>query len=100
MMAVVRNVVAVAAVASAAVGIARRSIDEVVGLATTKKPQGSTRTLAERAATQAEVATAEARLAAAWSMMLDAAVGLAKLVKDQTNMTWDNTQQVQNTLIF
>ena len=27
-------------------------------------------------------------------MMLDAAVGLAKLVKDQTNMTWDNTQQV------
>jgi dynein heavy chain 2 len=28
-------------------------------------------------------------------MMLDAAVGLAKLVKDQTNMTWDNTQQVQ-----
>ena len=31
-------------------------------------------------------------------MMLDAAVGLAKLVKDQTNMTWDNTQQV-NTMI-
>ncbi len=28
-------------------------------------------------------------------MMLDAAVGLAKLVKDQTDMTWENTQQVQ-----
>ena len=31
-------------------------------------------------------------------MMLDAAVGLAKLVKDQTNMTWDNTQQVSPVL--
>ena len=60
-------------VAAAAVGIARRSIDELVGLATEKKPQGSTRTLAERAAAQAGVAEAEARLAAAWSMMLDAA---------------------------
>jgi len=60
-------------VAAAAVGIARRSINELVELATEKKPQGSARTLAERAATQAEVAGAEASLAAAWSMMLDAA---------------------------
>ena len=60
-------------VAAAAVGIARRSIDELVGLATEKKPQGSARTLAERTATQAEVAGAEARLAAAWTLMLDAA---------------------------
>ena len=59
-------------VAAAAVGIARRSIDELVELAGSKKPQGSTRTLAERAATQAETARAEARLAAAWSLMLDA----------------------------
>ena len=59
-------------VAAAAVGIARRSIDELVELAGAKKPQGSTRTLAERAATQAETARAEARLAAAWSLMLDA----------------------------
>jgi len=59
-------------VAAAAVGIARRSIDELVGLAGSKKPQGSTRSLAERAATQAEIAGAEARLAAAWSLMLDA----------------------------
>ncbi len=59
-------------VAAAAVGIARRSIDELATLAGTKNPQGSTRTLAERAATQAEVAVAEARLAAAWSLMLDA----------------------------
>ena len=60
-------------VAAAAVGIARRSIDELVGLATEKRPQGSARTLAERTATQAEVAGAEARLAAAWTLMLDAA---------------------------
>ncbi len=59
-------------VAAAAVGIARRSIDELVELAGSKKPQGSTRTLGERAATQAETARAEARLAAAWSLMLDA----------------------------
>ena len=59
-------------VAAAAVGIARRAIDELVELAGAKKPQGSTRTLAERAATQAETARAEARLAAAWSLMLDA----------------------------
>ena len=59
-------------VAAAAVGIARRSIDELAKLAGSKNPQGSTRSLAERAATQAEVAGAEARLAAAWSLMLDA----------------------------
>lgn len=59
-------------VAAAAVGIARRSIDELVSLAGAKRPQGSSRTLAERAATQAEVAGAEARLSAAWSLMLDA----------------------------
>ena len=59
-------------VAAAAVGIARRAIDELVELAGAKKPQGSARTLAERAATQAEAARVEARLAAAWSLMLDA----------------------------
>lgn len=59
-------------VAAAAVGIARRSIDELVELAGMKRPQGSSRTLAERAAAQAEVATVEARLAAAWTLLLDA----------------------------
>ena len=60
-----------AGVAAAAVGIARRSIDELVELAGGKKPQGSSRTLAERAAAQAEVAMAEARLAAAWTLLLE-----------------------------
>ena len=59
-------------VAAVAVGIARRSIDELVELAGAKKPQGSTRTLAERAGTQAEVAKAEARLAAAWTLLVEA----------------------------
>ena len=60
------------AVASAAVGIARRSISELADLAGAKKPQGSARMLAERATTQADVARAEAQLGAAWSLMLDA----------------------------
>ena len=59
-------------VAATAVGMARRSIDELVELAGAKKPQGSARTLAERAATQAEIARAEAMLASAWLLMLDA----------------------------
>ena len=58
-------------VAAVAVGVARRSIDELVELAGGKKPQGSTRTLAGRAATQAEVAKSEARLASAWTLLLD-----------------------------
>jgi alkylation response protein AidB-like acyl-CoA dehydrogenase len=58
-------------VAAVAVGIARRSIDELVALAGGKKPQGSTRTLAGRAATQAEVAMAEVRLASAWTLLLE-----------------------------
>ncbi len=62
-------------VPSAAVGIARRSIDELVDLAGAKKPQGSARTLAERASTQAAIALAEARLGGAWSLMLDAVAG-------------------------
>jgi alkylation response protein AidB-like acyl-CoA dehydrogenase len=59
-------------VAAAAVGIARRSIDELIELAAHKKPQGSKRPLAERAPIQAEVAIAEAQLQAAWLLMRDA----------------------------
>lgn len=57
------------AVAAVAVGIARRSIDELVSLATTKKPQGSRKTLAERTSVQADVAIAEAKLNAARALM-------------------------------
>lgn len=57
------------AVAATTVGIARRSIDELIGLAQDKRPQGSSRSLRERASTQSDVANAEARLLAAWSLM-------------------------------
>jgi len=56
-------------VASCAVGIGRRAIDELVDLASAKKPQGSSKTLRERASIQAGVAMAEARLASAWAFM-------------------------------
>ena len=56
-------------VASCAVGIGRRSIAEFVALAETKKPMGGSKTLAERLPIQADVASAEAKLGAAWSFM-------------------------------
>ncbi|MEM7321832.1 MAG: hypothetical protein AAF531_02000 [Actinomycetota bacterium] len=62
-------------VASAAVGIARRSIHELVELAQDKRPQGSRRTLRERTPIQADVAIAEAKLTSAWLFMADAVGG-------------------------
>ncbi len=58
-----------AGVATAAMGIARRSIDEFVELAANKKPQGSSRKLSERAPIWAEVAGAEAQLLAARALL-------------------------------
>jgi alkylation response protein AidB-like acyl-CoA dehydrogenase len=52
-------------IGAAALGNARAAIDDLVELAGGKKGLGSTRTLAERSATQAAVATAEAALSAA-----------------------------------
>jgi alkylation response protein AidB-like acyl-CoA dehydrogenase len=52
-------------IAAAALGNARAAIDELVALATGKVGLGSSRTLAERTATQAAVARAEASLGAA-----------------------------------
>ena len=49
-------------VASCAMGIARRAVDELVELAGTKKPQGSSKTLGRRPQVQADVAIAEAKL--------------------------------------
>ncbi len=61
-----------AGVASVAVGIGRRAIDELVAMAGSKRPQGSKRTLSERSQTQADVAIAEAKLRSAWSFMREA----------------------------
>jgi len=59
-------------VAAPALGNARGAIDELVELAGGKKGLGSTRTLAERAATQAAVATAESALGAARALYYEA----------------------------
>gem|GEM_PF-5925700 len=45
----------------------RRVIDELVALADTKKPQGSSRPLSNRTQAQADVAIAEAKRGSAWS---------------------------------
>jgi alkylation response protein AidB-like acyl-CoA dehydrogenase len=50
-------------IAGVSMGIARSAIDELISLATDKVPQGSTRSLANRPATQASVAKAEVSLA-------------------------------------
>ena len=57
-------------VAAPALGNARAAIDDLVELAGGKKGLGSTRTLAERSATQAAVAAAESALGAARAALL------------------------------
>ena len=57
-------------VAAPALGNARAAIDDLVELAGGKKGLGSTRTLAERAATQAAVATAESALSGGQGALL------------------------------
>ncbi len=59
-------------IAAAALGNARAAIDDLIELACTKKGLGSTRTLAERPATQAAVATAESALGAARALYYQA----------------------------
>ncbi|MBX9982043.1 hydroxylase [Mycobacterium gordonae] len=59
-------------VAAAALGNARAAIDDLVELAGGKKGLGSTRTLAERPATQSAVAAAESALAAARALYYEA----------------------------
>ncbi|PJE24690.1 MAG: hydroxylase [Mycobacterium sp.] len=69
-------------VAAAALGNARAAIDDLVELAGGKKGLGSTRTLAERSATQAAVATAESALGAARALYYEA-----------TETAWQASQQ-------
>ena len=60
-----------ASIAAVALGIARGALDDLGELAGAKTPTLSTRKLAERPATQAEVARAEARLRAARSLLYE-----------------------------
>jgi indole-3-acetate monooxygenase len=60
-----------AGVAAVGLGVARRAIDELVELAQGKKPQYSSRTLAQSGFTQVELARAEGELRAARAFLLD-----------------------------
>ena len=60
-----------AGVSAVGLGIARRALDEVIDLAQGKKPQYSSRTLAQSGFTQVEVARADARLRAARAFLLE-----------------------------
>jgi indole-3-acetate monooxygenase len=59
------------AIAGVALGVARAALSDVVDLAGVKTPTGSGRKLAERAATQVDVARAEASLRAARGLLYD-----------------------------
>lgn len=65
-------------VAATGVGVARRALDELRGLAAGKTPQFSSRTLAESGFAQTEFARAEARWRAARS-----------LLRDEVGAAWD-----------
>jgi alkylation response protein AidB-like acyl-CoA dehydrogenase len=60
-----------AGVSAVGLGNARRALDELVELAQGKKPQYSSKTLAESSFTQIELARAEAKLRAARAFLLD-----------------------------
>jgi alkylation response protein AidB-like acyl-CoA dehydrogenase len=60
-----------AGVSAVGLGVARRALDELVDLAQGKKPQYSSKTLAQSGFTQVEVARAEGKLRAARAFLLD-----------------------------
>ena len=58
-------------IAGVALGIGRRALDELTALATDKRPQYASRSLAEQPFTHIEVSRAEARLRAGRALLLD-----------------------------
>jgi alkylation response protein AidB-like acyl-CoA dehydrogenase len=58
-------------VSAVGLGVARRALDELVDLAQGKKPQYSSKTLAQSSFTQVELARAEGRLRAARAFLID-----------------------------
>ena len=78
-------------VAAVTIGLARRAIDELVLLAGDKRPQGSSKPLAERPVVQAEVARAEAAVRSARAL-LDAAI--ADAAADADARTVDDAHRI------
>ncbi len=70
-----------AGVASVMLGIGRRAIDELVGLAREKTPEGHRRPLAQRSRTQEDVAAAEASLGAARAFLDQAIIAAHEAAK-------------------
>jgi indole-3-acetate monooxygenase len=73
-------------VASVTIGLARRAIDELAALGA-KRPMGSSRTLAERAPAQAELARAEAAVRSARSFVREAVDQAWTVAADEGAMT-------------
>ena len=76
-------------IGAAALGNARAAIDDLVELAADKKGLGSTRTLAERPATQAAVATAESTLGAARALYYQAIEDAWQATQDGAGVSVD-----------
>ena len=74
-------------ISAVALGLARRAIDELVDLAGSKRPQGSSRSLAERTPTQAEVGAAEAELRAARALVDQTIEGAWTVVSNDEPLT-------------
>ena len=83
------------AVAASAMGIGRRAIDELVDLADSKTPQGSSRPLSQRAQVQADVAIAEAKLAGAWSFIRSAIETSWKVAEAGDKATVEQRRQLR-----
>lgn len=60
-----------AGIAGAALGIARRAVDEIIALAQGKRPMYSSRTLAQSSLAQVDIARAEAAVSSATAFLLD-----------------------------
>jgi alkylation response protein AidB-like acyl-CoA dehydrogenase len=67
-------------VSGVATGIARAALDEFTSLATTKRPQGSKRTLAERETVQSDVARADMALRAAQALVRETVTAVEQRV--------------------
>ena len=79
-----------ACVAAVGLGVGRRAIDELVDLAGAKRPQYSSKSLAENSFTQIELAAAEARLRGARAFLLDEVDSAWAAVRRGAEMTLDH----------